>query len=340
VDATNESASPLHRFILQAIDPVLRCPVLATMLRVSDLEPLRPLLGPDASEDAELRGHYILEPDELRAIMERFGLAFDPEGRECWLSRAHSFDDAPYLIHTGYELALMLDGVKPFAVFATEYPAEPGEFPEEALFEPYVQSGRLVKRVIADEPFERPIRMHNGRVVEGIGRVFFARRGEEWRIDAHLLLWRQLEHGSWNETLERLDGILLGYTDAQNDWWIAHWRHNHASSTFSDSTAYAAVTAAELAWIHTTGERALPPEAALELVMHGVRPEPAALDNWIAASGAAAIVRFGLSRTFLSGREYGHRDGVRCYSITRSEMPALNRVLGSAIQVVAERKSM
>jgi hypothetical protein len=336
----NGSSSPLYRFILQAIDSALGCPVLEAMLRVVDLETLRPLLGEGASEDTELRGIYVLDTAELRAITERFGVAFDADGRECWLSRAHSVGDAPYLVHTGYELALMLDGVKPFAMFAIEYPAEPDEFASETLFEPHVQSGLLVKRVMPDEPFERPIRTRTGRVFEGIRRVFFARRGEEWRIDAHLLLWQQLEHASWNETLERLDGALLGYTDAQNDWWIAHRRRNHASASFADRTAYAAVTAADLAWIHTTGERALPPESGMDFVMYGMRPEAAALDDWIAASGAAAIVRFGLSREFLDRREYGHRDGARCYSISHSEMPALNRALGSAIEVVAERKSM
>jgi hypothetical protein len=162
------------------------------------------------------------------------------------------------------------------------------------------------------------------------------------RIDAHLLLQRQHNHGPWNETLERLEGSLLGYTDAQNDWWIAHRRRNRAFANFPDRTAYATVTADELAWIRAVGERALPPtapEAALKLVMHGYRPEPAVLDDWLAASNAAAIVRFALSRDFLDSREYGDRNGVRCYLIARQEVPALNRALASAIEVIAERSA-
>ncbi len=176
--ATHEDAQPQHRFVLQALDPALGCPVLEAMLRVADVELLRPLLGKDALEDVELRHGYVLDPDELRAITERFGVAFDADGRECWLSRAHSIGDVPYLVHTGYELALMLDGVKPFAKFDVEYPTEPGVLAEEALFEPYVRSGLLIKREV-DEPFEPPIRTRSGRVFEGVRQAFYARRGEE-----------------------------------------------------------------------------------------------------------------------------------------------------------------
>ncbi len=234
----------------------------------------------------------------------------------------------------------MLEGVKPFAKFSFSSPVHPDDFPEEALFEPHVRSGLLIKRVL-DEPLEKPIHSPSGRVYDGVRMVFYACRGEEWRIDAFILLWRQLDHGPWNETLERLDGSLLGYTDAQNDWWLARRRRDHATPTFTDRTVYVAVDAEELAWIRAIGERALKPErseANLELVMYLPRPEPAILEGWLAASGAAAIIRFGLSWKFLQGREFGHRDGEPSYLIRPEEVPALNRALTSSIDVVSERQ--
>ncbi len=336
----NDNDQSMHRFILQAIDPALGCPALEALLRVADVEMLRPLLGVAASMDTELRRRYMLDPSTLRAVTERFEVAFDPEDRECWLSRAHSVRDVPYLVHTGYELLLMLDGVKPFAKFTVEYPVEPDDFQEDALFEPHVQSGLLVKRVV-DEPFDKPIRSPSGRIYDGVRQVFYARRGEEWRIDAYILLWRQLDHGPWNETLERLDGSLLGYTDKQNNWWLGHRRRNNASATYTDTTAYIAVDAAELAWIRAVGERALKPErlgASLELVMHMPRPGPVILQRWLAQSDAAAIVRFGLPRNFFSGREVGQRDNTRCYTIKPEDVQTLNRALTSSIEVVAERQ--
>ena len=178
----------MHRFILQAIDPVLGCSALETMLVVEDLEALRLVLGVDALDDAELRAIYTLNSSEAQAVVERFALAFDIDGRECRLSRGHSIDLCPYLVHTNYELALMLDGVKPFAKFYLEHPSEPDEWVPEALFEPHFQSGVLVKRVMPDEPWEKPIRLSDGRMFQGIRQIFYARRGEEWRIDAHLLV--------------------------------------------------------------------------------------------------------------------------------------------------------
>jgi hypothetical protein len=213
-----------HCFILQAIDPSLGCPVVEMMLRVDDLAGLRAILGEEASDDGELRDIYSIGRDELLAIGHQYGARFEPDGRECRLARAHSIRDAPYLIHTGFELFLMLEGMKPFAKFAVEYPAQVDEFPEETLFEPHVLAGTLIKRIMI-EPFEKPIGRSRGRVFEGMRQVFYARCGEEWRIDAYDLLRKQLAHGPWNETLERLEGSLLGYTDQQNDWWIAQLRH-------------------------------------------------------------------------------------------------------------------
>ena len=102
---SRESPRSAHRFILQAIDPALGCSVLEAMLLVTDLETLLPLLGVDAANDAELRESYVLDPDALSAITYRSEILFDPAGRECWLSRAHSVAYAPYLVHTGRELA-------------------------------------------------------------------------------------------------------------------------------------------------------------------------------------------------------------------------------------------
>ena len=194
------------------------------MLRVTDLEPLRSILGEEASDDPELQAVYTLASLELDLIEKHYGTRFEPHGRECRVARAHWIRDVPYLVHTGYELFLMLEGVKPFAKFIVHYPEEPGEFPEEALFEPHVRAGTLIKRVMPDEPFATPIKASSGRVFEGLRQLFYARPGEEWRVDAYILVARQLVYGPWNDTLERLEGSLLGYTDAENDWWIARRR--------------------------------------------------------------------------------------------------------------------
>jgi hypothetical protein len=84
-----EQTGPLHRFILQAIDPSLGCPVLEMMLRVTELDTLRKILGDDASSDTDLQMVYILGSAELRAIDNQYGARFNPDGRECHLAREH-----------------------------------------------------------------------------------------------------------------------------------------------------------------------------------------------------------------------------------------------------------
>lgn len=128
----------MHCFVLQAIDPVLGCSILEAMLVVEDWEALRSLLGLDALSDAKLEFIHTLEFGEAQAIADRFGLMFEVDGRECQLYRTHSISEVPYIIHAGYELALMLNGVKPFAKFAYEYPSESNRWVPEALFESHV----------------------------------------------------------------------------------------------------------------------------------------------------------------------------------------------------------
>jgi hypothetical protein len=72
--------------------------------------------------------------------------------------------------------------------------------------------------------------------------------------------------------------------------------------------------------------------------MHWPRPEPAILEDWLVESGAAAILRVGLPRNFLTGREFGHRNGARSYLIKPGEVLALNRALTSSIEVIYVRQ--
>jgi hypothetical protein len=102
----------LNRFILQAIDPKHGSATFETMFRVEHVEDLRKLLGDAAADDSALECWYPLTEAELAAINQRFGVGFDPMGHETWLERLHGPFEAPYLIHTGYELPLLLEGRK------------------------------------------------------------------------------------------------------------------------------------------------------------------------------------------------------------------------------------
>jgi hypothetical protein len=240
-----------HRFILQAYHPEYACPAFETMFTVERLEDLQALLGPDARRDPEIRQRYWLEPADLAAISRRFGVTFDAGDRDMALVRWRELRESPYLAHIGYELPLMLDGRKKLARFHHEYP--PHEHGWEDQFDRFVAQGLLHKEVDV-EPFEKPLRHASGHVFEGLRTAWYTPPGEEWRIQAFRLI-KKTKVG-WNDTLERLEGMLYGYEDWQNDWWAEHRRRRLLQ--YGTLLVYAALISSELAAVEHSGFRALP----------------------------------------------------------------------------------
>ncbi len=126
-----------------------------------------------------------------------------------------------YEVHTNHELELMLAGKKPLAAFCED---EAGNEIPESEFEPHVLAGRLIKREHVTPPSDDAL---EDRPTAGTRRVFYAVPGQEWRIEALILLFKTAEVTGWNEGFERMEGTLLGYEDWENElhmqqkgrWW-------------------------------------------------------------------------------------------------------------------------
>lgn len=161
-------------------------------------------------ETSELTEHlFYLEKGELDGLSSMLALPFPEPDGEVVLTRPQWIDSVPYLVHTNFELALMLDGRKPFAMFSDE---ESSWIPKEirAYFRPYVDKGAIIERV---EPF-----------VEGkfrLVRILYALPKEEWRFDAYTEL---MSERHWTDESEYRLGRLLGYTEEQCQWWIRQRR--------------------------------------------------------------------------------------------------------------------
>jgi hypothetical protein len=142
-------------FVLQARDPDHGCPVFEARFQVVELDDLRALIGVSADDDPEPKGSYTLDAAKTAAITARFGVAFDPKGRDVrlrpwddnWDSRRHF----PYPVHNGYELPLLLEGRKQLADMSNAYP--PHQHFNEDKFDRYVAEGALHKEVVL-EPFK------------------------------------------------------------------------------------------------------------------------------------------------------------------------------------------
>jgi hypothetical protein len=125
----------------------------------------------------------------------------------------------PFRVHTNRELILMLENKKPFSVFVGRIPPDTSfeEIPEH-LFDPHVASGAFCKQELREEC---PDPVHD---VQGHRIVLYARAEERWRIRAYSMVRHLGNRIGWSEPLTRLEGTLLGYSDWQNDAFIAHMK--------------------------------------------------------------------------------------------------------------------
>src|SRR5438046_493332 len=172
---------PQRRFILEAFDRQQWCPVLQAMLAIDDLDPLRAILGGMADGDPELEWIYHLDDHELAAVATKFNVAFDAAQLDSNeldfnLFRWRQRDQTPYLVHTGYELPLLLDGRKKLARMSNMYP--PMTFQGEDRFDDWVAKG-VLHREDVDEPFDAPVTTSRGRTCLGQRTVYYTPKGEE-----------------------------------------------------------------------------------------------------------------------------------------------------------------
>jgi hypothetical protein len=212
-----KDAGPARWFVMQGFDPITGSPFVEMRFHVADIAVLQAIVRD--GDDHDLAHSYVLTEEEHDAIEHRFGVALDCSDCEVILAPWQSIREAPYLIHTGFELPLMMEGRKPLTVLSDTYP---GDWFEAliAQFNALVLDGRLIGRIV-DRPFEAPYRLPDGAQVDGIREAYFAQPGQEWRIDAYLLLRQVGEKAGWSDALERYQGSLLGYEDWQNDWWFS-----------------------------------------------------------------------------------------------------------------------
>jgi hypothetical protein len=319
-----------HRFILQAFDPEYGHPAFETMFVVERLAELQALLGAAADDDPALEMVYTLDLGDLDAINHRFGLAFDPGERVTRLAKWASSREPPYLVHTGFELVLMIDGRKAFARMGETYP--PHQHYDEDLFDRHVALGTLHKEVQL-EPFAEPVRYRDGRILEGLRTVYYTLKGQEWRIPAWKLVSEASSKSGWNDHFERLEGMLFGYEEWQNDWWLSDIRRRNIR--WGTLSLYLAVNENELTAIDDAGHRALPlrskPLRLLTATWEGA--EEAALRGLLEEDGTVGVVRFSVKAgRFL--RELASDPQAALHTLSGERVKDLNRLMVGEIEVV------
>jgi len=317
-------------FILSAFDLNLWCSVLESKFVVDDLAALQAIIDADIDDDPDFTGFYSIDPNELNAINQRFDVGFDPASLnlpeiEIWLERerkGRSIRDVPYLVHTNFELPLMLEGRKKLARFTDILPST------EEAFDRWVAKSVLHKEVFVEpipealKPFA--IGLNHGAIRD----VYYTLKGEELRIPAMNLLWRA--GGGWNEHFERLEGMLFGYEDWQIDWWIAH--RNEQSGGIGGVPFCCTVDSEGLKWMELAGFKALPPLAEIQIHIYDPDEDTVAAALLPEDECAVALARFKLSlemqRKLLDGNTRGP------WQINREQIPDINRHLKRQVDVL------
>ena len=173
--------------------------------------------------DAVIPGHvyYQLDRNDLTILSSLLGLALPATDEEALLRRPQAIDAMPYLVHTDYELPLMLEGRKPFAYFCDD-PESSWLEETRALFAPHVDAGTFLLGTFA---FSRMCPTSTGGEKEQrTVYLTYALPGEEWRFERFRQRCHQLFHNwrPWTAEDEREEGLLLGYSEEQCDWWLAN----------------------------------------------------------------------------------------------------------------------
>jgi hypothetical protein len=307
------------------------------MLAIDDPEALRAILGGVADGDPDLEWIYYLDDEELAAIVAKFNVSFDTaeldsKDPDICLFRWRPRDQMPYLAHTRYELPLLLDGRKKLARMGNPYP--PMTFEGEDRFDHWVAEGVLHREEV-DQPFDAPIQAARGQTYLGTRTVYYTPKGEEWRIPAMKLIFDASgKAGGWNEYFERLEGMLFGYEDWQNDWWI---KQGPRGGGFNGVRCCCAVTGAGLAWIESTGFRALPPidGPALTIMICDRDTEADLYAAMLKDPDSAAVVRFNM--VFGDFRKFWDLPRGGPWDLPAGRIAEFNRLLNGSVVIVARR---
>ncbi len=210
-------------FILKFLSPETLCS--AHELRFS-AKPSDVAAAIDAEESDLKHGRFDLEPVDVLALAEAFDLSMPEDQQGVRLERPHSIDTAPYLIHTNFELPLMLDGRKPLAYFCTESQEWLTEV--QSPFIPYVASRLIIERII-ERSVPHPATSGGKRTLR-LFDLLYVLPGEEWRIGPFMSL---LDSQAWTEEHEREQGRLFGYSKDECDWWISNRFRKRADANSS-----------------------------------------------------------------------------------------------------------
>jgi hypothetical protein len=236
--------------------------------------------------------------------------------------------DLPYRVHGGRELDLMMKGLKPLSVFTYVERSSSLERFLFRYFEPLVERRKLVSRKVPEEG------AGDGATTS---TIMYALPSEAWRVEAYTLMALAARDCKWNDALERIEGLLLGYTREQNNSWSAYRKRN--GYRWGLQTVYKILTDAEAASVRKTGCKAFlsdgdPIRLYLPHHSEGQNDPSAALAN----GRKTTLARFYLPmvRFIEFSKGVNRESGVdfEIFEIPGSSLAKLNELIDGIIEII------
>jgi hypothetical protein len=240
----------------------------------------------------------------------------------------HECSVLPYRVHGGRELDLMMKGLKPLSVFTYVERSSSLERFLFRYFEPLVERRKLVSRKVPEE---------GGGSGATTSTIMYALPNEAWRVEAYALMALAARDCKWNDALERIQGLLLGYTREQNNSWMAYRKRN--GCRWGLQAVYKILTDVEVASVRKTGCKAFLSDGNsihLYLPHHsdGQNDPSAALAN----GRNTTLARFYLPmvRFIEFSRGVNRESGVdfEIFEIPGSSLAKLNELIDGIIEII------
>ena len=240
----------------------------------------------------------------------------------------HECSELPYRVHGGRELDLMMKGLKPLSVFTCVEPSSSLERFLFRYFEPLVERRKLVSGKLCEE---------GGGDSTTTSTMKYALPNEAWRVEAYTLMALAARDCKWNDALERIEGLLLGYTREQNNSWIAYRKRN--GYRWGLQATYKILTDVEVASVRKIGCKAFvsdgdPIRLYLPHYSDGQNDPSAALAN--GRNTALAKFYLPMVRFIEFSKGVNRASGVdfEIFEIPGSSLARLNELIDGIIEII------
>lgn len=207
-------------FVVESVSRINLCIMDDVSFFVNDPNEILSIIDINNSHKSEWDNSvYEIDSDQLSLLQSKYCFYLRISDDLFFRIRPrHWLDELSYKVHTGRELVLMLQGVKPLATFKIEYSDKPEStiFPER-VFDQYVSEKKFVKHQYITKICTDIERFYSSEY----RIVFYALKKEAWRINAFILLHQIAIKIGWNDGFERMEGALLGYQDWECDEYFS-----------------------------------------------------------------------------------------------------------------------